>query len=197
MAAAADAPARGEVARVDAAWNALGIGDAGLRRRHDAAHASLRDAAERRRRAGRRARFDGWLAHFLLVRAHERDERDAEATRDALAKLPVLDLAADAMRERSEMLAPETNDVDALRDAVIELERFAGIDSPATDRQRRMDLQVGQLSARLRGERVQGPEQQLESVLVRITGSGRFPADSVDLDARIERALSHALDQLG
>ncbi|MBN8482903.1 MAG: hypothetical protein J0L88_15065, partial [Xanthomonadales bacterium] len=153
----------------------------------------------RRRRAGRRARFDGWLACHRLVRGHDRGERDLAATRDALAAIASPEVAAEAMCRRVEMLATETNvgEADALRDSVIELERFAGVDSPAADRQRRMDLQLGQLSARLRGERAQGPEQQLESLLARITDAGRFPADAADFDDRIERALARALDQLG
>lgn len=199
LAGSHDVPARGEVARIDAAWHALGVGDPVLRRRHEAAHAALRDAAERRRRAGRRARFDGWLACHRLVRGHDRGERDLAATRDALAAIASPEVAAEAMCRRVEMLATETNvgEADALRDSVIELERFAGVDSPAADRQRRMDLQLGQLSARLRGERAQGPEQQLESLLARITDAGRFPADAADFDDRIERALARALDQLG
>ncbi|MBX3604075.1 MAG: DUF349 domain-containing protein [Piscinibacter sp.] len=198
LAAAQDPPPRGEVARIDAAWQALGIGDPVLRRRHEAAHAALRDAAERRRRGQRRARFDTWLAHYEVLRAGERGERDVESTRAALAALPTLDIAIEAMRQRIDSLAGAgpVDDTATHRDAVIELERFAGVDSPAEDRQRRLDLQVSQLSARLRGERAQAPAEQLEALLVRWTETGAFPADSTDFDARLERALRQALDQL-
>lgn len=197
LAASDDPPARGEVSRIDTAWQALGVGDPALRRRHEAAHAALRDATERRRRGQRRARFDTWLAHYQLVRAGECGGSDAAATRAALAALPALDIAAEAMRQRVDSLADGTT-VDgtaAHRDAVIELERFAGIDSPAEDRQRRMDLQVSQLSARMRGERAQAPAEQLEALLVRWTETGPFPP-AADLDARLVRALQGALDQL-
>ena len=200
LAAADAAPARGEVARIDAAWAALGIGDPDLRRRHESAHAALRDAAERRRRGERRSRFDLWLRHYDVVRAGERGLHDAQATRDAWAGLPPLAVAADAMRQRVDLLADETiaRDVDtgAHRDVLIELERFAGVDSPPADRQRRLDLNVGLLSARLRGERAAGSSEQLEALLVRWTESGIFPADSVDFDARLEHAVHRALEQL-
>ena len=200
LAAADAAPARGEVARIDAAWNALGIGDPALRRRHESAHAALRDAAERRRRTERRARFDTWLRHYDTVRAAEHGARDVQATRDALAALPALEVAAEAMRHRVELLAGETigRDIaaDVHRDVLIELERFAGVDSPPADRQRRLDLQVGLLSARLRGERAAGPAEQLDALLVRWTKTGVFPADSADFDARLEHALGRALEQL-
>lgn len=200
LAAAAEPPPRGEVARIDAAWQALGIGEPALRRRHEAAHAALREGAERRRRGERRARFDTWLAHYEMLRAGERGERDAAATHEALAALPTLDIAAAAMQERADALAGGTVaddfDIAEHRDALIELERFAGLDSPAEDRQRRMDLQVSQLSARLRGERAQAPAQQLEALLLRWTETGPFPAQHADFDARLTRALRQALEQL-
>ncbi|HNR92066.1 MAG TPA: DUF349 domain-containing protein [Dokdonella sp.] len=200
LAAAPEPPPRGEVARIDAAWLALGIGDQALRRRHEAAHAALRDAAERRRRGERRARFDAWLTHYEVLRAGERGERDAATTMEALAALPALDIATAAMQARADALAgaavATASDMAEHRDALIELERFAGVDSPAEDRQRRMDLQVSQLSARLRGERAQAPAQQLEALLMRWTETGAFPAQHADFDTRLVRALRHALEML-
>jgi exonuclease SbcC len=200
LATAEAPPARGEIARIDAAWQALGVGDPALRRRHEAAHAALREASDRRRRAERRGRFDTWLKHYGVVRDAERGAHGVRATQDGLAALPPLTVAAEAMRRRVELLAQETiaNDANehAHRDALIELERFAGVDSPAGDRQRRLDLQVGMLSARLRGERAAGPAEQLEALLVRCTEAAVSPADSADFDARLARALGQALDQL-
>ncbi len=200
LAAAAEAAPRAEVARLDAEWSALGIADPALRQRHQNAHAALRDAHGRRQRAERRARFDTWLAHHReLVRA-ERGECDAPAMQAARAALPPLSIAEPLMREREAALAsgPRADDRDdeARRDCVIEIEQLAGIESPAEDLQRRRELQLGKLSARMRGDLAGAPLEQLEALLVRYSGL-RGAADAAQAqDRRFEQAVMRMLDDL-
>lgn len=197
--AAAEQADRAAQARIEQAWQALGLRDEDLQRRFRAAQDALREAAERRTRAARRAGFDAWLATYTLCRAAERGERDADGVRSDLAAIAATPVAAAALSARLEraLAGPATTDsadadTAALRDCLVELEALAGVDSPDEDRQRRLDLQVGRLSARLRGDRDEGgPEAALAALLER--WSALEPAANPVLDARLERAVRHVL----
>lgn len=197
--AAAEQTDRAAQTRIEQAWQALGLRDDDLQRRFRAAQDALREAAERRARAARRAGFDAWLATYTLCRAAERGERDADAVRSDLAAIAAAPVAAAALSARLEraLAGPATAgsadaDTAVLRDCLVELEALAGVDSPDEDRQRRLDLQVGRLSARLRGDRDEGgPEAALAALLER--WSALEPAANRALDARLERAVRHVL----
>lgn len=192
---------RAEIARIDSAWNALGIGDPGLRRRHQDAHASLRDAQARRQSEQRRGRFDVWLAHYQIVRRAERGELDGSSMSDALTSLATLTIADSAMRQRQNLLSEETmsafEDTSVHRDCLLEMEQLAGIESPAQDRQRRLDLQVAKLSARMRGDLARSPTEQLDALLARWTEAGALPHSAGEYDNRFQRALQRVLGDLG
>lgn len=83
-------------------------------------------------------------------------------------------------------------DTDVARDLLIELEMFSGTESPDGDRERRRVLQIERLSARMRGSAEQ-PTQELAALLARWTALG---ASDAGFDARIDRALTIALDSL-
>lgn len=197
--AAAEQVDRAAQTRIEQAWQALGPREEDLQRRFRAAQDALREAAERRARAARRAGFDAWLATYTLCRAAERGERDADGVRSDLAAIAAAPVAAAALSARVEraLAGPATAgsadaDTAALRDCLVELEALAGVDSPDEDRQRRLDLQVGRLSARLRGDRDEGgPEAALAALLER--WSALEPAANRALDARLERAVRHML----
>lgn len=197
--AAAEQADRAAQTRIEQAWQALGPREEDLQRRFRAAQDALREAAERRARAARRAGFDAWLATYTLCRAAERGERDADGVRSDLAAIAAAPVAAAALSARLEraLAGPATAgsadaDTTALRDCLVELEALAGVDSPDEDRQRRLDLQVGRLSARLRGARDEGgPEAALAALLER--WSALEPAANRALDARLERAVRHML----
>jgi len=197
--AAAEQADRAAQTRIEQAWQALGPREEDLQRRFRAAQDALREAAERRARAARCAGFDAWLATYALCRAAERGERDADGVRSDLAAIAAAPVAAAALSARVEraLSGPATAgsadaDTAALRDCLVELEALAGVDSPDEDRQRRLDLQVGRLSARLRGDRDEGgPEAALAALLER--WSALEPAANRALDARLERAVRHVL----
>lgn len=197
--AATDPADRAAQTRIERAWQALGLRDDDLQQRFRAAQDALRESAERRLRGERRAGFDAWLATYTLCRAAERGERDADAVRNGMAAIAATPVAAAALSARLEraLAEPATAgsadaDTAALRDCLVELEALAGVDSPDEDRQRRLDLQVGRLSARLRGDRDEGgPEAALAALLER--WSALEPAANPALDARLERAVRHVL----
>ncbi|HET9031956.1 MAG TPA: DUF349 domain-containing protein [Dokdonella sp.] len=198
IAANTSEPDRAELHRIDSAWHAIGIRDAGLRQRFQNARDSLEKLKAERERNKRRAQFDVWLSHYEVLRKFEIGELDVEATRDARASLPVLAISADAFEARireagsGQTASPENSDL--LRDQVLEAEQLAGIEPPEKDRQRRMDLQVDKLSARMRGVQAPAPAAALEQLLGTWIDLGS--ADS-DLDTRFKRAVAAILDTLG
>lgn len=200
LARAETPPARAEISRIDSAFTALGVSDAGLRQRHQDAHALLRDRQTERQRNERRGRFDDWLAHHCVLRRAERGEIDPDTARAEVAALGSLRIAAESMQARLQSgadLADVSGNIDAHRDCVIELEQLAGLESPSEDRQRRLDLQVTQLSARLRGDTAMAPLERLEHLLVRWSEAGALPASNEQLDKRLERAVERILSDLG
>ena len=73
------------------------------------------------------------------------------------------------------------------------MEIFAGLESPQDDRDRRRELQVERLSARMRGGAAMTPHQELTDLLSRWTTLA--PA-SAALDARLSRNLAAAVETL-
>lgn len=185
---------RAAAARIETAWGALERVDEGLRKRFDAARASLRAAAGQRERAVRQARFTHWLTRYRLCREAELGTAPADALRERWIVATATDVAGAALQERFERAgSAAVADEDSARTAVIELEMLAGVDSPDEDRERRRVLQVERLSARMRGAAAANPPQELAGVLARWTELG--PADAA-FDRRIERALAAALETL-
>jgi hypothetical protein len=200
LASADNAAERGAITRIDSAWNALGVGDAALRQRYQSAQAAVRDAQARRERRKRRERFDIWLSHYELCRKLERGEIDVETAESEHASLTPLEIAAQEIQLRLQpLLSKETirfGDSDALRDCVLELEQMTGIESPAEERQRRLDLQVEKLSARMRGTQAASPALALQNALSEWTRLGALPDADNALETRFKNALETALDTL-
>ena len=197
LATADTPPERAEQQRIEAAWNALSVADPALRERFGAAQATLRDAIERHSQQAHRAEYTSWEQHYALCRRIERGELSGDAARQAVAALAPLGIAAEDMRARMDAAlngSPrDTASADALHDCLLQLEALAGIESPAEDRQRRMDLQVSRLSARLRGEDSSSNDPTLRELLLALT---RLPAPSSEqsqFDARLDQAIQAAL----
>lgn len=198
LADAPQAPERGAVARVQSAWDALRVRDPVAERRYADAHARLREAATRRERERRHARFNAWLARYRLCRAVE---QQASSPEDASAQWSLAgptDIAPRELERRFEAaldstaIAPTASE--PFGELLLELEFLAGIEAADADREKRRLLQVERLSARLRGDRTHAPADELASLLARWTALGAV-ADA-QLDARLERGLSTALETL-
>lgn len=187
---------RGAVARIESAWNALGNRDESLHRRFEAAQTRLREAAALRERATRHARFTAWLTRWQLCREAEREPN--ESLHERWEAAPPTDIAAAVLDERFERAGSSSASVDAdqeaqRRDVLIELEMFAGLESPADQRERRRVLQIERLSARMRGGTATQPQHELAALLTRWSALG---ADDAELDRRLERALAAAVETL-
>ena len=126
---------------------------------------------------------------------------DSDAYRAAEAGLPILSLAGDELHARVEHALgghePESGDRDLLRDCVLEMEQLAGLEPPTEDRQRRMDLQLEKLSARMRGVHAPAPDVALQNLLGEWVQLGPVASEVAPLETRFKRALNAALDTLG
>ena len=201
MASANGAVERSEVQRIESAWRALAPGDAALRQRFQRAMDSLETLKARLDKDKRRARFDVWIAHYDLLRQYEKRKIDGEALTAARAQLAPLVIGADAFQARIEALADASAiaaaDADELRDCMLEAEQLAGLESAEEDRQRRMDLQVEKLAARMRGVQAPAVAAALEELMTRWIELG-LPGDGdVEREARFKRAAAAILDTLG
>lgn len=199
LAKADSAPERGSVQRITDAFQAVAVNDDGLRQRFRQAQDGLRVAAQARQHAALRARYVTWLEHWRVCRAVERCDLEVEAARDRIAALPANELDAALLDERflaaiSGIIAACANESE-FRDALIRLEQFAGVDSPEQDRQRRMDLQVGQLSAHLRGDGRDEPATRLTRAMTDWLKLGALPGRPDAIDQRFERAYAAAVDR--
>jgi exonuclease SbcC len=198
-------PTRAEISRVSAEWDALNVRDESLLRRFRAAQAILRDVDIRRERVGRRNPYDAWLARYRLCRAAERAEQPPDDLRTAWEAAPRGEVATSALASRFETAlqdasgdaTPASNgdvDEDALREVLIRIEIFAGLESPREDQERRRKLQIERLSARMRGAAALTPHQELAALLSRWTELAG--AESSEFDARLERDLAAAIETL-
>ena len=192
------APPRAEVAKLEGEFDALRVRDEGVLRRFRAAQSSLRDAGMRRERSSRRGPYEAWLARYALCRAAERAEQSADDLKAAWETAPRVDIGSGALDARfASALEGEPSatdsDVPEHREVLIRLEIFAGLESPEDDRDRRRELQVERLSARMRGGAATTPHQELAELLSRWTTLA--PA-SAELDARLRRDLAAAIETL-
>ena len=149
----------------------------------------------------RRARFDVWTAHHDLLRKLETTQIDGEAFTAAQAQLAPITIAADGFQTRIDAsvngLESAAAESDDLRDCVLELEQLAGVEPPDLDRQRRMDLQVEKLAARMQGVHAPAPAAALEDLLTRWIELGPIDDADVELEARFKHAVTAMLDTLG
>ena len=201
IANANNAPERGEVQRIESAWRALGCADVGLRQRFQSALDSLDKLKTKLDRDKRRARFDIWITHHDLLRKLETTRIDGDAFTAAQAQLAPITITADGFQARIEAsvngLESAAAESDGLRDCVLELEQLAGVEPPEVDRQRRMDLQVERLAARMQGIQAPAPAAALEALLTRWIELGPIDDADVELEARFKRAVAAMLDTLG
>lgn len=193
-------PQRAAVGKIESEFDALRVRDEGVLRRFRAAQASLRDAGMRRERSNRRGPYEAWLARYALCRAAERAEQSTDDLKSAWEAAPGGDVATSSLATRFESALQQYGETAAAdsdeaehREVLIRIEIFAGLESPQDDRDRRRELQVERLSARMRGGAATTPHQELAELLSRWTTLA--PA-STELDARLRRDLSAALETL-
>ncbi len=161
---------RSSLREIDNRWQTLAMSDRVLEQRfrevRDAVTRSIADSARKKR-----------LHRFTLALQKDRLLRDAESTAptpeftDQWQGLPAASPEFEsAFQKRFARLNNQDEQApsfdDAAADLLVRLEFLAGIDSPASEKQRRMDYQVQRLSARMRGGNVSSAENELVELLV-------------------------------
>jgi DNA repair protein SbcC/Rad50 len=188
--------ARAALARIQQAWDALRVSDDTLLRRFASARGLLAEADARRERARRTARFDTWRERYRLCRRLEDSPGEALPLGEHRDSLPPAGVAAAALDVRWETALQGGARVEAGSEAHAQvlraLEWLGGLDSPAEEAERRRELQVARLAARLRGDVAPPVADETADLLSRWTSLAPAPS----LDARFERALDAVLASL-
>ena len=182
---------RRRLRELDARWNSASIEDRALLKRQrelrDRIALHLKDA-ERGKRLGR---FSAALQKYAALRAQETG--GPAAALSALPSAAEFDAALAGRCARAQAGATADADDDAVRAILVRLEFIAGIDSPAEDRQLRMNHQVQRLSSRMRDGASANPERELSDLL---QGWFAQTPQAPALEERFTIAANAAIDTL-
>ncbi len=162
-----------------------------FREARDAIARAVKEAARKKRLR----RFTSALRKYRLVRSVELGRATRDAVADEWSQIGATNADFDkSLQARFENTPDNGVDEDRATDTLVRLEALAGIESPAEERQRRMDLQVRRLSTRMRGGGNQEPDAELASLMGEWFALGQS-ADA-SRDARFERAAQAVIDTL-
>ena len=171
---------------LDAAWQTAAPEQRELQRRQREARQAISDLIKDDARRQRLAPYRHALDAYRRLRRGEAASDDGNVAASGAFDAALAQRAA--ARER----APE--EAQHARDWLVQLEFLAGRESPAEDRQRRLNFQVGRLSSHLRGERDTAARQrELDELLAAWFALAPQP-DA--LEQRFEEAATAALDTL-
>jgi hypothetical protein len=190
---------RAALRSIDARWQSMVVNDRGLDQRYrearDAVTRSIADSARKTRlhrftfalqknRMLRDAEHGNLNPETLATKWREMAPASAEFERVLQTRFDRLQGADSGHAAADESAA----------DILVRLEFLAGVDSPQSERQRRMDHQVRRLSARMRGGDATNAANELAELLVAwFALSGPFPHE---MDERFEAAVRAGLDNL-
>ena len=181
---------------LDTRWQAVALEDrAFVQRQRQARNAialRLKDAARRQRLA----RFSVAMDKYTMLRSAETGTPLPDGRwQECAASVPEFDLPLAARYARAQESAADAVHVDseAARESLMRLEFLAGIESPAEDRQRRMNHRVQRLSSRMRDGAAASPERELIDLLA--VWFAQAP-QSQPLETRFARAAMLAIDAL-
>lgn len=184
-------------------WSELATKDRALQKRWRSADEALDAQHEQAARRDRNAMFE--VARQRL-RQCERLEQDGPATDtalewNALTEVPgELGIALQARYDAALAGAPthlDEADFGAARDILVQLEFHGGSETPAEDRQRRMDWQVSRLSQRMGRGATPSPREELLDLLVQWVSLGGLTGDGAEaLRKRFDAAWHTALERL-
>ncbi|MEP6485354.1 MAG: DUF349 domain-containing protein [Rudaea sp.] len=184
---------------VDTRWQALGFSDRAMDQRYRQGREHVARVISDSARKTRLQRFTHALQKYRLLRDIESGRTTKDQSASQWSELdcarsefdPLLQTRFD--RRPNETISTQA-DTDAAADLMVRLEFLAGIESPASERQRRMDHQVQRLSSRMRGGESNDAETELDSLLRQW-----FALDATsrqDFDDRFVNAAKRAIDNL-
>ena len=163
------------------------------RKAREAIESGLKHAARRKRLAS----FTQTLEKYALLRTVEDGTQTAEAIAASWAEHPAPGAFAAALDARlaraSRIDASGERDEESARNLLVEFEFFAGLESPADDRQRRMNFQVQRLASRMRDRDTATPESELTRLFKAWLAQA---PQSVELENRFARAAAAAVETL-
>ena len=179
---------------LDARWNAAPCDDRALqqrqRRARETIELSLKDAARRQRLAQFTHAMDRYQ-HIRRIEAGAPESAPIEAV--VVAATSPFDGALAARRERALTAAATPADASDARALLVQLEFLAGVETPAEDRQLRMNHQVQRLSSRMRQGVASTPQAELTDLLKQ--WFAQAPQEDA-LEQRFARAACAAIDAL-
>ena len=174
---------RRRLRELDARWNAVAGDDRTLGKRQRELREAIAAQIKRAERHRRLGRFSIAMEKYSALRASAAPGADAST-------LPACDFDTElAAGKRTDAVANE----DAARAILVSLEFLAGVETPAEDRQLRMNHQVQRLSSRMREGTSTNPEQELTDLLKRWFGQGPLTAA---LEQRFVAAAKAAIESL-
>lgn len=184
-------------------WSTLNLRERELEQRWQAQRERLDTAQKQAQKLRRDAVFRDALARLALCEARESGAQDPASASTAWTALGD---AADgkigtALQQRFHAGAVATDDDgddSARRELLVTLEFLGAIETPETDKARRMDLQVSRLSRRMSGGEQRSVRDELLALLQQWIALGPLPrADAANWQQRFGRAFEAALTQAG
>jgi len=181
---------------LDARWQALAAVDNALEQRYRKARNAIEAGLQGMARRKRLLRYTLALEKYALLRSVETGTQSADAIAPAWNEPPLpADFAAvleGRLARASAHTAAQTVDDTAARDLLVEIEFFAGVETPAEDRQRRMNFQVQRLALHMRDRVAATPESEL----VRLMRAWFDQSSTAELEDRFARAAQAAIETL-
>ena len=189
--------AKAKLRDIDARWQALDSVDRALEQRYRKAREAIESGLKHASRRKRLSSFTQALEKYTLLRAVESGMQTAEAVAASWAESPApvpFAAALDARFARTSTLDTSgERDEESARNLLVELEFFAGLESAADDRQRRMNFQVQRLASRMRDRASATPESELTRLFKAWLAQA---PQSVELENRFARAAAAAIETL-
>jgi DNA repair protein SbcC/Rad50 len=178
---------------LDTRWQAAASDDRAFTQRQrqarDAVAARLKDATRRQRLS----RYTVAMRKYIFIRSVESGVLQSADRWDGFeASTAQLEAALQVRYAIAQSPAP-VEESESAREILVELEALAGVDSPAEDRQRRMNHQVRRLSARMRSGISADAERGLDDLLAAWFAQA---AQTQTLEDRFERSATATIDAL-
>lgn len=187
---------RAKLREFDARWQALPSVDRALEQRFRKSREVIESGLGTAVRRKRLSRFTQALEKYALLQqvATGAQSHDAIAAQWADSPAPPeFATELDARFVRITSAAPAEQDENAARDLLVELEFFAGVETPDEDRQRRMNFQVQRLASRMRDRNAATPEAELARLMCAWIAQA---PQSNELEDRFARAAAAGIDTL-
>lgn len=184
---------------LDSRWQAQRCDDRALEQRYRKAHEAIVLRLQNAARQQHLSRYTEAMEKYTLLRALETGAQQGDVVAPRWQALQTVDAELAAVLDARYACAvaagapaAQCDDAEA-RDRLVELEFLSGMETPAEDRQRRMNYQVKRLASRMRDRAATTPETELTRALAAWFSQ---PAQTGDLESRFARAAQAGIASL-